>query len=76
VRVTLYLIFGKEKDLIGQIDLKEMTREEILGQEGLLKQLTEKLLSRVTKAEKDEHFGLWKEFQRWRQFRGQSKWLQ
>jgi transposase-like protein len=51
----------KEKDLIDQmldqIDLHGMTQEEILGQEGLLKQLTGKLLSRVLKAEMDEHLG-------------------
>ncbi|WP_425357473.1 IS256 family transposase [Leadbettera azotonutricia] len=34
-----------------------MTQEEILGQEGLLKQLTGKLLSRVMNAEMDEHLG-------------------
>ncbi|AEF80662.1 transposase, Mutator family [Leadbettera azotonutricia ZAS-9] len=51
----------KEKDLIDQIldqiDLHGMTQEEILGQEGLLKQLTGKLLSRVMNAEMDEHLG-------------------
>ncbi|AEF80082.1 IS256 family transposase [Leadbettera azotonutricia] len=51
----------KEKDLIDQIldqiDLKGMTQEEILGQEGLLKHLTGKLLSRVMNAEMDEHLG-------------------
>jgi transposase-like protein len=34
-----------------------MTQEEVLGQEGLLKQLTGKLLSRIMKAEMDEHLG-------------------
>ncbi|AEF81367.1 transposase, Mutator family [Leadbettera azotonutricia ZAS-9] len=34
-----------------------MTQEEILGQEGLLKHLTGKLLSRVMNAEMDEHLG-------------------
>jgi transposase-like protein len=51
----------KEKDLIDQIldqiDLHRMTQEEVLGQEGLLKQLTGKLLSRVMNAEMDEHLG-------------------
>ncbi|GHT92192.1 hypothetical protein FACS1894140_3870 [Spirochaetia bacterium] len=51
----------KEKDLIGQIldqlDLHGMTQEEVLVQEGLLKQLTGKLLSRVMNAEMDEHLG-------------------
>jgi transposase-like protein len=51
----------KEKDLIDQIldqiDLHGMTQEEVLGQEGLLKQLTGKLLSRVMNAEMDEHLG-------------------
>ena len=52
---------GKEKDLIDQIldqiDLHGMTQEEVLGQEGLLKQLTGKLLSRIMNAEMDEHLG-------------------
>jgi hypothetical protein len=51
----------REKDLIDrildQIDLHGMTQEEALGQEGLLKQLTGKLLSRVMNAEMDEHLG-------------------
>jgi transposase-like protein len=51
----------KEKDLIDhmldQLDLKGMTQEEIHGQEGLLKQLTGKLLSRILNAETDEHLG-------------------
>ncbi|GHT79266.1 hypothetical protein FACS1894130_07480 [Spirochaetia bacterium] len=52
---------AKEKDLIDQIldqiDLHGMTQDEVLGQEGLLKQLTGKLLSRIMNAEKDEHLG-------------------
>ncbi|GHV36588.1 IS256 family transposase [Spirochaetia bacterium] len=52
---------AKEKDLIDQIldqiDLHGMTQEEVLGQEGLLKQLTGKLLSRIMTAEMDEHLG-------------------
>jgi hypothetical protein len=48
----------REKDLIDripdQIDLHGMTQKEALGQEGLLKQLTGKLLSRIMNAETDE----------------------
>jgi hypothetical protein len=51
----------KEKDLIDQlldqIDLKSMSREEILGQQRLLKQLTGQLLGRALDAEMDEHLG-------------------
>ncbi|GHT80643.1 hypothetical protein FACS1894130_12110 [Spirochaetia bacterium] len=45
----------KEKDLIDQmldqVDLKGLSREEVLGQDGLLKQLTGKLLSKILEAE-------------------------
>jgi hypothetical protein len=34
-----------------------MSREEILGQQGLLKQLAGRLLSRALDAEMDEHLG-------------------
>jgi transposase-like protein len=51
----------KEKDLIDQmldqVNLKGLTREEVLGQGGLLKQLTGKLLSKILEAEMDEHLG-------------------
>jgi hypothetical protein len=45
----------KEKDLIDQmldqVNLKGLTQEEVLGQDGLLKQLTGKLLSKILEAE-------------------------
>jgi transposase-like protein len=51
----------KEKDLIDQmldqVDLKGLSRDEVLGQDGLLKQLTGKLLSKIMEAEMDEHLG-------------------
>ncbi|GHT81616.1 hypothetical protein FACS1894130_13330 [Spirochaetia bacterium] len=51
----------KEKDLIDQmldqVDLKGLSREEVLGQDGLLKQLTGKLLSKILEAELDGHLG-------------------
>ncbi|AEF84209.1 hypothetical protein TREPR_2071 [Treponema primitia ZAS-2] len=41
----------KEKDLIDQmldqVNLKGLSRDEVLGQDGLLKQLTGKLLSKI-----------------------------
>jgi transposase-like protein len=51
----------KEKDLIDrmldQVNLKGLTQEEVLGQDGLLKQLTGKLLSKILEAEMDAHLG-------------------
>ncbi len=51
----------KEKDLIDQmldqVNLKGLSRDEVLGQDGLLKQLTGKLLSKIMEAEMDEHLG-------------------
>jgi transposase-like protein len=51
----------KEQDLIdqmlAQVDLKGLSREEVLGQDGLLKQLTGKLLSKILEAEMSEHLG-------------------
>ncbi|MDR3056650.1 MAG: transposase, partial [Prevotella sp.] len=51
----------KENDLIDQmldqVDLKGLSREEVLGQDGLLKQLTGKLLSKILEAEMDGHLG-------------------
>ncbi|GHT61417.1 hypothetical protein FACS1894109_19960 [Spirochaetia bacterium] len=39
------------------VDLKGLSREEVLGQDGLLKQLTGKLLSKILEAEMDGHLG-------------------
>jgi transposase-like protein len=51
----------KEKDLIDQlldnIDFRGLTQEEVVGQSGLLKQLTGKILQRALEAEMTEHLG-------------------
>jgi transposase-like protein len=51
----------KEKDqwdlLLDQIDFKGLTQDEVLGQDGLVKQMTGRLLQRVLEAEMDEHLG-------------------
>jgi transposase-like protein len=51
----------REKDLIGKIldavKVEGLSREEVLGEGGLLKQLTGRLLSRILEAEMDEHLG-------------------
>jgi transposase-like protein len=51
----------KEKDqwdlVLDQIDFKGLTQEEVLGQGGLLKQLTGKVLQRAMEAEMAEHLG-------------------
>jgi transposase-like protein len=51
----------KEKDqwdlVLDQIDFKGLTQEEVLGQDGLVKRLTGRLLQRVLEAEMDGHLG-------------------
>jgi transposase-like protein len=51
----------KEKDqwdrLLEQIDLHGMTQEEVLGQNGLIKQLTGRILQRALECEMDLHLG-------------------
>jgi hypothetical protein len=51
----------KEKDqwdlVQYQIDFKGLTQEEVLGQDGLVKQLTGRLLQRVLETEMDGHLG-------------------
>jgi transposase-like protein len=51
----------KEKDqwdlILDQVDFKGLTQEEVLGQGGLLKQLTGKVLQRAMEAEMAEHLG-------------------
>ncbi|MDR1306316.1 MAG: IS256 family transposase [Treponema sp.] len=51
----------KEKDqwdlVLDQIDFKGLTQDEVLGQDGLVKQLTGRLLQRVLEAEMDGHLG-------------------
>jgi transposase-like protein len=43
--------------LLDQIDFKGLTQEEVLGQNGLVKQLTGRLLQRALETEMDEHPG-------------------
>jgi transposase-like protein len=51
----------KEKDILDQIldtvDFKGLTQEEVVGQGGLIKQLTGKILQRALEAEMTEHLG-------------------
>jgi Transposase and inactivated derivatives len=51
----------KEKDaidlLLDQIDFHELTQDDVLGQEGLVKTLTAKILNRAMEAEMEHHVG-------------------
>jgi transposase-like protein len=51
----------REKDVIDKIldavEVEGLSREEVLGEGGLLKQLTGRLFSRILEAEMDEHLG-------------------
>jgi transposase-like protein len=51
----------KERDqldlMLDQPDLKGMTRDEVLGQNGMIKQLTGRILQRALDAEMDSHLG-------------------
>ena len=51
----------KEKDVLDQlldnIDFKGLTQEDVLGQDGLIKQLTGKILQRALDVEMTEHLG-------------------
>ena len=51
----------KEKDILDQIldtiDFKGLTQDEVVGQDGLIKQLTGKILQRALEAEMTEHLG-------------------
>ena len=51
----------KEKDIIDQmldnIDFKGLTQDEVAGQDGLIKQLTGRILRRALEAEMTEHPG-------------------
>jgi len=51
----------KGKDILDQIldtiDFKGLTQDEVVGQEGLIKQLTGKILQRAIEAEMTEHLG-------------------
>ena len=51
----------KEKDILDQIldtiDFKGLTQDEVAGQNGLIKQLTGKILQRALEAEMTEHLG-------------------
>ena len=51
----------KEKDILDQIldtiDFRGLTRDEVVGKDGLIKQLTGKILQRALDAEMTEHLG-------------------
>jgi len=51
----------KEKDIIDQlldnIDFRGLTQDEVVGQDGLIKQLTGKILQRALEVEMTEHLG-------------------
>jgi transposase-like protein len=51
----------KEKDvidqLLGNIDFRGLTQDEVVGQDGLIKQLTGRILQRALEAEMTEHLG-------------------
>lgn len=51
----------KEKDaidkMLDQVDFHGMAKDEIMGKDGLLKQLTSRLLTRALEAEMDSHLG-------------------
>jgi len=51
----------KEKDILDQIldtiDFKGLTQDEVAGKDGLIKQLTGKILQRALEAEMTEHLG-------------------
>jgi hypothetical protein len=43
--------------MLGQMDLKGMTRDEVLGQNRIIKQMTGGILQRALDAEMDGHLG-------------------
>jgi transposase-like protein len=43
--------------LLDQLDLRGLTQEEVLGQDGLVKQLTGRLLQKILEAEMTAHLG-------------------
>ena len=51
----------KEKDILDQIldtvNFKGLTRDDVVGQDGLIKQLTGRILRRALEAEMTEHLG-------------------
>ena len=51
----------KEKDVIDlmldQLDFHGMTKDELTGKDGLLRQLTSRFYERILNAEMDEHLG-------------------
>jgi transposase-like protein len=52
---------AKEKDILDQIldtiDFKGLTQDEVVGQDGIIKQLTGRILQRALEAEMTEHLG-------------------
>jgi len=51
----------KEKDVLDQlldnIDFRGLTQDEVVGKDGLIKQLTGRILQRALEAEMSEHLG-------------------
>jgi len=51
----------KEKDVLDQlldnIDFRGLTQDEVVGKDGLIKQLTRRILQRALEAEMTEHLG-------------------
>ena len=51
----------KEKDIIDQlldnIDFRGLTQDEVVGRDGIIKQLTGRILQRALEAEMTEHLG-------------------
>ena len=45
------------EQIISQLDLSGMTQEKLFGQDGIIKNLTSRLLNRILEAEMDVHLG-------------------
>ena len=45
----------KEKDILDQINFRGLTQDEVVGQDGLIKTLTGKILQRALEAKMTEH---------------------
>ena len=67
----------KEKDqidkLIDQLDLSEITQDEMFGEGGLLQTLTTRLLNKALEAEMDHHLGYKKNSAAGEQYREQQE---
>ena len=45
------------EQIISQLDLSGMTQEKLFGQDGIIRNLTSRLLNRILEAEMDVHLG-------------------